>query len=85
MILFATDRQTLRDLSVSRFLPVGLLAYFCPLETARFFCDAKDISCAVIDGIPDLPAAERLTAELHAAYPELPMALIAPPQALLYR
>lgn len=80
MILFATDRQTIRDLSVSRFLPVGLLAYFCPLETARFFCDAKDISCAVIDGIPNLSTAERLSAELRATYPELPIALIAPPQ-----
>lgn len=81
MILFATDRQTLRDLSVSRFLPVGLLAYFCPTETARFFCDAKDISCTVIDGLPSLPTAERLAADLRTAYPELPIALIAPSQA----
>lgn len=80
MILFATDRQELRALSVSRFLPSGLLSYFCPLETARFHCDRKDVSCAVIDGGLSLPSAEHLAAELHTAYPDLPMALIAPPQ-----
>ena len=82
MILFATDRQALRALSVSCFSSFGLLSYFSPLETARFFCDRKEISCAIIDGLPDLSEAERLAADLHAAYPDLPMVMIAPPQAV---
>lgn len=82
MILFSTDRQELRALSVSRFLPSGLLSYFCPLETARFCCDRKDVSCAVIDGCLSLSSAERLADDLHAAYPDLPMALIVPPRVI---
>lgn len=82
MILLATDRQTVRGLSVSHFLPAGILSYRCPLETARFWCDRKQISGAILDGVPDLPGAEALARDLRAAYPDLPMALVAPPGSL---
>ena len=82
MILLVTDRQTVRGLSVSHFLPAGVLCYRCPPETARFFCDRKQISGAIVDGVPDLPAAQRLVRDLRTAYPDLPMALIVPTDAL---
>ena len=79
MILLATDRQTVRGLSVSCFLPAGIFSYHCPLETARFFCEKKEISGAILDAVPDLPAAEALARDLRERYPDLPMALILPP------
>lgn len=77
MILLVSDRQTVRDLPVSHFLPAGIFTYSCPTETARFFAREKKISGAILDGVPNLPAAERLAAELHAEYPDLPMLLAA--------
>lgn len=82
MILFASDRQELRRLSVVRFLPRGVFAYTCPLETARFLCEKKDVSGAIVDGIPHISAAEALVRDLRAAYPELPMALISTPETV---
>ncbi len=75
MILLVSDRQTVRGLPVSHFLPAGIFTYSCPIETARFFAREKKISGAILDGVPNLPAAERLAAELHAEYPDLPMLL----------
>ncbi len=82
MILFVTDRQTLRGLSVSHFLSAGIFSYVCPIETARFLCEKKDISGAIIDGVPALSQAEALVGDLRLRYPELPMALIAPPDSV---
>ena len=77
MILLVSDRQTVRGLPVSHFLPAGIFTYSCPTETARFFAREKKISGAILDGVPNLPAAERLAADLRAEYPDLPMLLIA--------
>lgn len=80
MILLVSDRQTVRGLPVSHFLPAGIFTYACPAETARFFAREKKISGAILDGIPSLAVAETLAADLHAAYPELPMLLITAPE-----
>ncbi len=77
MILLVSDRQTVRGLPVSHFLPAGIFTYACPCETARFFAREKKISGAILDGVPNLSAAERLAADLRAEYPDLPMLLIA--------
>lgn len=79
MILLASDRQTVRGLSVSCFLPAGIFTYLCPLETARFFCEKKEISGAILDAVPDSSAAETLARDLRERYPDLPIALILPP------
>ena len=64
------------------FLPAGIFAYYTPLETARFFCDSKDVCGAIVDGVPHLSLAENLVFELRCAYPELPILLIVPQQGL---
>ena len=82
MILLVSDRQTVRGLPVSHFLPAGIFAYVCPLETARFFAREKGISGAIVDGIPDPTEAGRLTADLRAEYPDLPILFIAAPDGI---
>ena len=82
MILLVSDRQTVRGLPVSHFLSAGVFTYSCPTETARFFAREKKISGAILDGVPNLPAAERLAADLHAEYPELPMLLVSAPDEI---
>lgn len=77
MILLVSDRQTVRGLPVSHFLPAGIFTYTCPVETARFFAREKDISGAIVDGIPDPSTAQLLVTDLRAAYPELPILLVA--------
>lgn len=79
MILLVSDRQTVRGLPVSHFLPAGIFTYACPTETARFFLREKKISGAIIDGVPNLATAEALARDFHAEFPELPMVLIALP------
>ena len=79
MILLVSDRQTVRGLPVSHFLPAGIFTYTCPIETARFFCREKEISGAILDGVPSLLAAEVLAGDLHREYPGLPMLLITAP------
>ena len=82
MILLVSDRQTVRGLPVSHFLPSGIFTYTCPFETARFFAREKQISGAILDGIPSLAQAQALAEDLRAEYPELPMLLIAAPEDL---
>ena len=82
MILLVSDRQTVRGLPVSHFLPAGIFTYVCPTETARFFACEKDISGAIVDGVPDLNAAQLLVADLRAEYPDLPLLLIIAPKDL---
>ena len=82
MILLVSDRQTVRGLSVSHFLPAGVFSYTCPTETARFLCREKKISGAIVDGLPSLSVAEELVRDLKADYPDLPILLIAGPADL---
>lgn len=82
MILLISDRQAVRGLPVSHFLPAGIFSYVCPTETARFFAREKPISGAIIDGVPDLAAAQLLVSDLRAEYPELPILLVTAPGAL---
>ena len=82
MILLVSDRQTVRGLPVSHFLPAGIFTYACPTETARFLCREKKISGAILDGVPSLAAAELLARDLRAEYSDLPILLIAGQNAL---
>lgn len=82
MLIFVTDRHTLRAPILQRLLQHGIYAFSCPFETALFYCDKKDTGGVLLDCVGNLPRGEQVCALLREKYPEMPIGAILAPLAV---
>lgn len=82
MLLIVSDRSAFRrDLSIA-LTARGIFCFSVPYETARFYCDEKDIGGALLDGIPRIDLAEQLCRDFVGRYPEMPVAVLLRPEVI---
>lgn len=78
MFLFVTDRKDFGASVEPHFSASGLLVYYARPDAARLLCDKKDVGGVIVDLIRARADATATVLSLRGAYPDLPLAAIAP-------
>ena len=83
MLLIITNREGW----ASRLSPILLennIYHLCvPLSMGTFTCEREDTGAVILDGVPSLSRAEHICADLKRRYPDMPVAIVATPEAVV--
>ena len=82
MLIFVTEHKEKHRYLLDRLFENAVYLFVCSYENAAFYCDRKDTGGVILDAVSELPRAEHLCRELHASYPEMPIAAIVSKNAI---
>ena len=83
MLLIITDREGWASRLSPFLLERGIYHLCVPHAYGAFTCEREDTGAVILDCVPSLSRGEHLCADLKKRYPELPIALVATPEAIV--
>ncbi len=83
MLLLVSERYRLSAFLAAALLHRGVYLYHASPETAEYFCERKEIGALLLDCVKHPERGAELCRRLRASYPDLPLAVILSPNALL--
>ena len=81
MLLIITDREGWASHLSPVLLENGIYHLCVPLSYGTFACEREDTGAVILDCVPSLSRGEHICADLKRRYPDLPVAVVAPPEA----
>ena len=83
MLLIITDREGWAS-HLSPILLKNNIYHLCvPMSFGTFTCEREDTGAVIVDCLPSLSRGEHICADLKARYPDMPVALVAAPEAVV--
>ncbi len=82
MLVLITDRPTITRALQEALTARGVYLFHEPSETGAFICAKKDTGGVILDCVPDLARGEALCRTIRAADPDMPIAVIVPPESV---
>ena len=83
MLLIITDREGWAS-HLSPILLENNIYHLCvPLSFGTFVCEREDTGAVILDCVPSLSRGEHICADLKRRYPDLPVAVVAAPEAVV--
>ena len=83
MLLIITDREGWASRLSPVLLENGIYHLCVPLSYGTFTCEREDTGAVILDGVPSLSRTEHICADLKHRYPDLPIAIVAAPGAVV--
>ena len=83
MLLIITDREGWASHLSPLLLANGIYHLCVPTSYGTFTCKREDTGAVILDCVPSLVRGERICADLRQRYPNIPIALVAPPKAVV--
>ena len=81
MLLIITDREGWASHLSPVLLENGIYHLCVPFALGTFTCEREDTGAVILDGVPSLSRAEHICADLKRRYPNMPVAIVAAPEA----
>ena len=81
MLLIMTDREGWASHLSPILLENGIYHLCVPLSFGTFTCEREDTGAVILDAVPSLSRTEHICADLKRRYPDMPVAIIAAPEA----
>ena len=83
MLLIITDREGWA-FHLSPILLENNIYHLCvPLSYGTFICEREDTGAVLLDCVPSLSRGERICQDLKHRYPDMPVAIVAAPEAVV--
>ena len=82
MLILVTERRHEHSELIAYLRKNGIYLFVCPYETADVLCRVKDTGGVILDCLSNLSRAEKICADLHEQYPEMPIAAVVAPNAI---
>ena len=83
MLLIITDREGWASHLSPLLLANGVYHLCVPTSYGTFTCEREDTGAVILDCVPSLARGEHICADLRQRYPNMPIALVAPPKAVV--
>ncbi len=81
MLLIITDREGWASHLSPILLENGIYHLCVPSSFGTFTCEREDTGAVILDCVPSLSRGEHICADLKRRYPNIPIAIVAAPQA----
>ena len=81
MLLIITDREGWASHLSPVLLENGIYHLSVPLSYGTFICEREDTGAVILDCVPSLSRGEHICADLKKRYPNMPVAMVASPEA----
>lgn len=83
MLLIITDRERWASHLSPILLENGIYHLCVPLSYGTFTCEREDTGAVILDCVPSLSRGEHICADLKRRYPNMPVAIVAAPEAVV--
>lgn len=83
MLLIITDRERWASHLSPILLENGIYHLCVPLSYGTFTCEREDTGAVILDCVPSLSRGEHICADLKRRYPNMPVAIVAAPEAIV--
>ncbi len=83
MLLIITDREGWASYLSPILLKNGIYHLCVPTSFGTFTCEREDTGAVILDCVPSLSRGEHICADLKLRYPEMPVAIVASPEAVV--
>ncbi len=81
MLLIITDREGWASRLSPLLLQDGIYHLCVPTSFGTFACEREDTGAVILDCVPSLTQGEHICADLKRRYPNMPVAIVAAPEA----
>lgn len=81
MLIIITDREGWASHLSPLLLQNGIYHLCVPLSFGTFTCEREDTGAVILDAVPSLSRGEHICADLKRRYPDMPVAMVAAPEA----
>ena len=83
MLLIITDREGWASHLSPVLFANGIYHLCVPLSFGTFTCEREDTGAVIVDCVPSLSRGEHICADLKRRYPNMPVAMVAAPEAVV--
>ncbi len=83
MLLIITNREGWASHLSPRLLENNVYHLCVPFSFGTFVCEREDTGAVILDGVPSLSRAEHVCQDLKRRYPDMPVAIVAAPEAVV--
>ena len=83
MLLIITDREGWASRLSPILLENGIYHLCVPMSFGTFSCEREDTGAVILDCVPSLSRGEHICADLKKRYPDMPVAVVATPTAVV--
>ena len=83
MLLIITDREGWASHLSPVLFANGIYHLCVPISYGTFTCEREDTGAVIVDCVPSLSRGEHICADLKRRYPNMPVAMVAAPEAVV--